>query len=87
MEALLKADIDEFKTHFLGEVVLPEDANYDEVRQIWNAMIDRKPTLIARCTSPEDVVQAIQFGRTQNLLISSEEVDTTLQVMPYATTA
>ncbi|WP_243079455.1 FAD-binding oxidoreductase [Pantoea sp. MQR6] len=70
MEALLKADIDEFKTHFLGEVVLPDDANYDEVRQIWNAMIDRKPTLIARCTSPEDVVQAIQFGRTQNLLIS-----------------
>ena len=70
MEALLKADIDEFKTHFLGEVVLPDDANYDEVRQIWNAMIDRKPTLIARCTSPEDVVQAIQFGRMQNLLIS-----------------
>lgn len=70
MNELLKAKIDEFRTHFLGEVLLPDDANYDEVRQIWNAMIDRKPALIARCTSPEDVVQAITFGRTHNLLMS-----------------
>lgn len=66
----MKVNIDEFKTHFQGEVLLPDDAGYDEVRQIWNAMIDRKPALIARCTSTEDVIQAIQFGRTQNLLIS-----------------
>lgn len=70
MNELLKVNIDEFKTHFRGEVILPEDADYNEVRQIWNAMIDRKPSLIARCTSPEDVVRAIEFGRTQNLLIS-----------------
>ncbi|HCN98254.1 MAG TPA: FAD-linked oxidase [Leclercia sp.] len=66
----MKVTIDEFKTHFQGEVLLPDDAGYDEVRQIWNAMIDRKPALIARCTSTEDVMQAIQFGRTHNLLIS-----------------
>lgn len=66
----MKDNIDEFKTHFQGEVLLPDDAGYDEVRQIWNAMIDRKPALIARCTSTEDVMQAIQFGRTHNLLIS-----------------
>ena len=70
MKELLKVHIDEFKTHFQGEVILPDEAGYDEVRQIWNAMIDRKPALIARCTSPDDVVQAIEFGRTQNLLIS-----------------
>lgn len=70
MKELIKADIDAFKTHFRGAVLLPDDAGYDEVRQIWNAMIDRKPALIARCTSAEDVVQAIEFGRTQNLLIS-----------------
>lgn len=70
MNELLKVNIDEFKTHFRGEVILPEDADYDKVRQVWNAMIDRKPSLIARCTSPEDVVRAIEFGRTQNLLIS-----------------
>jgi len=66
----MKVNIDKFKTHFQGEVLLPDDAGYDEVRQIWNAMIDRKPALIARCTSTEDVIRAIQFGRTQNLLIS-----------------
>lgn len=70
MKELLKAKIDEFKSRFQGEVILPDDVGYDEVRQIWNAMIDRKPALIARCTSAEDVVQAVDFGRTQNLLIS-----------------
>ncbi|TNV22019.1 FAD-binding oxidoreductase [Buttiauxella sp. B2] len=70
MRELLKVNIDEFKTHFQGAVILPDEAGYDEVRQIWNAMIDRKPALIARCASSEDVVQAIEFGRTQNLLIS-----------------
>ncbi len=50
---------------FRGDVLLPGDAGYDEVRQIWNAMIDRRPALIARCTSPEDVVQAVKFARKQ----------------------
>jgi len=70
MKELTKANIDEFKSHFSGDVILPDDAGYDEVRQIWNAMIDRKPALIVRCTTPEDVVQATEFGRTQECLIS-----------------
>ncbi|GAL59806.1 putative oxidoreductase [Pseudescherichia vulneris NBRC 102420] len=70
MNELPRHNIDEFKTHFQGKVILPDEEEYDEVRQIWNAMIDRRPALIARCTSAEDVVQAIEFGRKQNLLIS-----------------
>ena len=70
MKQLQKANIDEFKAHFQGDVLLPGDAGYDEVRQIWNAMIDRRPALIARCASPEDVVQAVEFARKHNLLIS-----------------
>ncbi len=70
MKQLPKATIDEFKANFQGEVVLPGDANYDEVREIWNAMIDRKPALIARCKSADDVVQAVKFGREQELLVS-----------------
>jgi hypothetical protein len=70
MKELSRAATDEFKTNFHGEVVLPGDANYDEVREIWNAMIDRKPALIARCKSAEDVVQAVNFGRKQDLLVS-----------------
>lgn len=70
MKQLQKAEINEFKVYFLGDVFLPGDAGYDEVRQIWNAMIDRRPALIARCVSPEDVVQAVKFARKHNLLVS-----------------
>ncbi|MBV7438764.1 FAD-binding oxidoreductase [Aeromonas sp. sif2416] len=70
MKPLRNANIDEFKAHFRGEVLLAADADYDEVRQIWNAMIDRKPALIARCTSPEDVVQAVELARKHDLLVS-----------------
>jgi FAD/FMN-containing dehydrogenase len=52
-------------------VILPDEAGYDEVRQIWNAMIDRKPALIARCTSPDDVVQAIEFANAKFLFRSA----------------
>lgn len=70
MKQLTKADIDGFKAGFGGQVVLPDDADYDEVRQIWNAMIDRKPSLIARCLTSDDVVQAVDFARNQDQLVS-----------------
>jgi FAD/FMN-containing dehydrogenase len=70
MKTLQLTEIDEFKTQFRGEVLVPGDATYDEVRQIWNAMIDRRPAVIARCASAEDVVEAVNFGRTRGLLIS-----------------
>ncbi|QHI68501.1 FAD-binding oxidoreductase [Tichowtungia aerotolerans] len=65
-----KTAIESFKAQFHGEIVLPDDADYDEVRQIWNAMIDRRPAMIARCTSPDDVVSAVQFAKTNKLLVS-----------------
>ncbi|MCT0249578.1 FAD-binding oxidoreductase [Synechococcus sp. CS-205] len=67
---LQQAEIDEFKGHFEGEVLSPGDGSYDEVRQIWNAMTDRRPALISRCTSPEDVVLAVNFARKHDLLVS-----------------
>ncbi|MGH8092295.1 MAG: FAD-binding oxidoreductase [Chthoniobacterales bacterium] len=70
MKQLPKANIGEFRAHFRGDVLLPGDAAYDEVRQIWNAMIDRQPALIARCTSAQDVVQSVNFAREQELLVS-----------------
>ena len=70
MKSLQKNEIDEFKASFRGDVLVPGDARYDEVRQIWNAMIDRRPALIARCGSPEDVVQAVKLARARNLLVS-----------------
>jgi FAD/FMN-containing dehydrogenase len=70
MKQLQRAKINEFKSYLRGNVLLPGDAGYDEVRQIWNAMISRRPALIARCASPQDVVQAVKFAREQNLLVS-----------------
>ena len=70
MGELQKSSIDEFKAHFRGDVLLPADAGYDETRQIWNATIDRRPALIARCKSPEDVLQSVKFARKNELLVS-----------------
>jgi FAD/FMN-containing dehydrogenase len=53
-----------------GQIVLPEDPNYEEVRKIWNAMIDRRPAVIVRCVSADDIPHAIQFARQNGLEIS-----------------
>ena len=70
MKQLQSVDIDGFKARFQGQVVLPDDADYHEVRQIWNAMIDRQPALIARCSTPQDIVQAVNFARDHDQLVS-----------------
>lgn len=59
-----------FRTVFKGPVLTPSDPGYEEVRQVWNAMIDRRPGLIARCTGTADVLQAVRFARQHGLLSS-----------------
>jgi FAD/FMN-containing dehydrogenase len=51
------------QAHFRGQLIESRDASYDEVRHIWNGMFDKKPALIARCTSAEDASAAINFAR------------------------
>jgi len=53
-----------------GEIVLPGDPNYNEVREIWNAMIDRRPAVIIQCAEADDVPHAISYARDNGLEIS-----------------
>ena len=53
-----------------GSLLQPGDAGYDTARKIDNAMIDRRPALIARCAGVVDVLGAVRFARTHDLLVS-----------------
>jgi FAD/FMN-containing dehydrogenase len=59
--------IKQLKESLLGRVVRPEDSDYDEVRTLYNAMIDKRPAVIAQCANVADVITAVRFGKEQNL--------------------
>lgn len=68
--ALGKATLGEFQANFSGEVIYPGDEGYETYRKVWNGMIDRRPALIARCYGVADVITAVQFARSHNLLVA-----------------
>jgi hypothetical protein len=65
-----QAKISAFKAGLRGPVIEPKDAGYDEARALYNAMIDKRPRLIARCADVADVIAAVSFGRDNDLLIA-----------------
>jgi len=70
MTNLSREKIENLKSKVKGQIVLPSDSSYNEVRQIWNAMIERRPALIVRCAEADDVPPAIAFARENGLEIS-----------------
>ncbi len=58
------------KATLRGTLLQPDDPDYDEVRIVWNAMIDRRPRFIVRCHGAADVIAAVGFARAHDLLVS-----------------
>ena len=69
-EILDTAHVDAFAEQLHGGVTRATDPDYDEVRALYNAMIDKRPALIARCADVDDVVASVNFGREQGLEIA-----------------
>ena len=69
-EMLDVAHVDALAQKLNGGVTRPDDSDYDEVRTLYNAMIDKRPALIVRCADRDDVVAAVNFGREQGLDIA-----------------
>ena len=64
------AAVEDFAAGLLGALIRPGDGDYATTRKVWNGMIDKYPALIVRCASADDVVRAVTFARSQNLLVS-----------------
>jgi FAD/FMN-containing dehydrogenase len=62
--------IAEFKTSLRGALIRPDDNGYDAARKIHNAMIDRRPDFIVRCAGVADVIGAVNFARSHDLLVA-----------------
>jgi FAD/FMN-containing dehydrogenase len=65
--AVSDATVQELRSRMRGTLLQPEDYGYDAARTIWNAMIDRRPALIARCASAADVILALRFAREHGI--------------------
>ncbi len=62
------ANLDSLRSRFRGDLVQPGDAAYEAARKVYNAMIDKRPALIAYCTDVADVMAAVEFGRENKML-------------------
>ena len=70
MTQLQATKIEELKNSLRGEILLPGDDAYESARKIWNAMVDKRPALIARCATTSDVVHAVNFARDNAVLLA-----------------
>ena len=67
---LERESIDGLAARLRGELIAPDDPQYDEARTVWNASVDRRPALVARCAGVTDVIEAVRFARTAGLPVA-----------------
>ena len=70
MTHTMRGSIDTLRAAMTGPVIGPAQEDYDEARRVWNADIDRRPAMIARCASPADVAAAVTFAANNGLEIT-----------------
>jgi FAD/FMN-containing dehydrogenase len=68
--ALEPKRVDDLRAALRGPLLLAGDAGYEEARSVWNAMIDRRPALVARCLGVADVVAGLRFARESGIALS-----------------
>src|SRR5215510_5797152 len=67
---MTETDIQDLRAKLRGELIAPGDASYDAARKVYNAMIDKKPALIARCADVADVMAAVSLAREKGVLLA-----------------
>jgi FAD/FMN-containing dehydrogenase len=67
---LTRAEVSELATALRGKLLLAGDDGYESARKIWNGAFDRRPAAIARCAGAADVVRAVQFAASHDLLVA-----------------
>src|SRR3954468_12451352 len=65
-----EATLAEFEAGLSGRLIRPDDWGYDEARTIWNGSHDRRPALIVRCAGVADVMRAVDFARSEDLVVA-----------------
>jgi len=68
--AIEQQALDAFRARLRLPLALPGDPAYEESRTLWNAMIDRRPALVARCLGVMDVIACVDFAREHRLVLS-----------------
>src|SRR5271157_5646929 len=66
----MAADHNAFRASMRGEVLEPSDAGYNEARKLYNAMIDKRPSLIVRCVDVADVIACVNYARDNSILLA-----------------
>jgi FAD/FMN-containing dehydrogenase len=65
---LPESTVGSFVRSLHGKVIRPADGDYDEARMVWNGMIDRHPAMITYCRDIDDVMNCVNFARSNELL-------------------
>src|SRR5689334_10175310 len=64
------ATLAEFEQGMSGRLIRPDDEGYDEARAIWNGAHDKHPAMIVRCAGVADVMRAVEFARSEDLVVA-----------------